>query len=80
MEVPVPLFALAENGTHTGRPIQIRRKNVSNCRCPHCGTNYDVVWHTPAQDNGSADCEMCGNELMRWSNAPIPSFRRKGRD
>lgn len=76
----MPLYATAENGAHSGRPIQIRRGNVNNCRCPQCGTNYDVVWHVPAQDNGSAECEVCGHELMRWRNAAIPSFRRLGRD
>jgi rRNA maturation endonuclease Nob1 len=65
---------------HAGRPIQISRKSVSNCRCSHCGTTYEVVWHTPAKDNGSAECDICGEELMRWSNSAIPSFRRKDLD
>jgi predicted RNA-binding Zn-ribbon protein involved in translation (DUF1610 family) len=61
----------------TGRSIQIGRKSVADFRCPHCGTMYELIWQTPACDNGSAECDECQQKMLRWSNSAIPSFRRK---
>jgi predicted nucleic acid-binding Zn ribbon protein len=58
------------------RMLQIRRDGTEDFACANCGAVYEML-ETPAQDTGSAACEVCGAIMMKWVNAPIPLFRAK---
>ena len=66
---------------------QMRRlEAVTRCRdeaeeftCSHCKTDYVIIWEQRARDNGSAECSICGNDLLQWQDSFIPIIRVKTR-
>ena len=57
--------------------VQITRRADEDFTCPHCGTQYRVVFSLPARDSGSATCEVCHQVMVKWTDAAIPSYRMK---
>jgi hypothetical protein len=53
--------------------LPVRRDDLITCH--HCGTTYEAIWGPPARDSGSAQCEVCNQVLMEWSESAIPHFR-----
>ena len=44
--------------------------------CPHCRALYTVtVGQRAAIVGGSAHCQVCGREMMRWRTPSPPTFR-----
>lgn len=38
--------------------------------CKKCGSVYEITnYKTPMRDRDSIDCNVCGEELMRWNVA-----------
>jgi predicted Zn finger-like uncharacterized protein len=58
-------------------PVSRRRDQDEEFACPHCKTGYLIFWDQPACDNGSAQCEICGNQMLRWRDSFIPIIRVK---
>jgi transcription elongation factor Elf1 len=57
--------------------VRITRNSDQDFTCPHCGTEYQVTLSLPARDSGSATCDVCHREMVKWTNSAIPSYRMK---
>jgi predicted Zn finger-like uncharacterized protein len=57
--------------------VRITRGGENDFTCPHCGTQYRVTVSLPARDTGSATCEVCHQVMVKWTDAPIPTYRMK---
>ena len=57
--------------------VSCRRSQAEEFVCPHCKTGYVIVWDQSACDNGSAQCEMCDKDMLRWRESFIPLIRIK---
>jgi predicted Zn finger-like uncharacterized protein len=58
-------------------PVSRRHDHGEEFACPHCKTGYVVIWEQPGCDNGSAQCEICGNDMLRWRDSFIPIIKCK---
>jgi predicted Zn finger-like uncharacterized protein len=61
----------------TLEPVSCRRNQAEEFACPHCKTGYVIVWDQAACDNGSAQCEICDKDMLRWRESFIPLIRIK---
>jgi transcription elongation factor Elf1 len=57
--------------------VRITRSGDEGFICPHCGTEYQVTMSLPAQDSGSATCDVCHRVMVKWTDSAIPSYRMK---
>jgi hypothetical protein len=56
--------------------MHIERSRTEDFTCAHCGVVYEVS-EIPAQDSGTAECQVCNTVMMRWVESAIPLFRPK---
>jgi len=57
--------------------VHITRRADDDFACPHCGTEYRVVFGSPARDSGSVTCEVCRQVMAKWTDSAIPAYRMK---
>jgi predicted Zn finger-like uncharacterized protein len=57
--------------------VSCRRSQAEEFTCPHCKAGYLIVWDQTARDNGSAQCEICDKDMLRWRESFIPLIRIK---
>jgi hypothetical protein len=60
-------------------PVTRCRDQAEEFTCRHCKTDYVIIWEQRACDNGSAECSICGNDLLQWQDSFIPIIRVKTR-
>lgn len=44
--------------------------------CPKCGSDYEFTkLHTPMRDKDKIDCDVCGEELIRWNGGLYYTYK-----